>query len=278
MMSSSSRFHGEVDNSKVELPVFISPNELIFALNKKRSMFTIFNPYENEAQFRIMTTNPDRFDVSVIKGVIKPRRRIDVTIRLLSQKIPDVSEPTDDILTIDYFKITLQVGTLKGNKTIKVNWCSNADLSAEDSHVHLSPGVGDDSRPSKYKIKSSKLSSPSPSLQMNPSPSSISYNQRLFSNQRSSSVRPGRQVDHSSGGSNVNLVCTLCAIACVLTLFLPLSVDFELCKKTKSILDQPSTSFLSQIGELLSVSYEMKLGCSFALGLFTYRLISTLPD
>lgn len=79
-MSSSSRLYGESDSSKVDLPVFVSPNELLFAINKRRSLLTVFNPYSSEAQFRIMTTNPDRFDVSVTKGTIKPSRRIDMLV------------------------------------------------------------------------------------------------------------------------------------------------------------------------------------------------------
>lgn len=80
MSSSSRQPHGENEApiSMMELPVFVTPNELIFAANKKRSLLTVFNPYSNAAQFRIMTTSPDRFDVSVTKGTIKPNRRIDM--------------------------------------------------------------------------------------------------------------------------------------------------------------------------------------------------------
>lgn len=77
-MSSSSRFHGESDSSRVELPVFVTPGELILSTNIRRSLLTVFNPYGTEAQFRLMTTSPDRFDVSVTKGTIKPNRRIDM--------------------------------------------------------------------------------------------------------------------------------------------------------------------------------------------------------
>lgn len=255
-MSSSSRLFGDSDNSKLDLPVFISPNELNFALNKKRSILTIFNPYDTEAQFRIMTTNPDRFDVSVIKGIIKSKRRIDVTIRLLNQKIEDLPQPTEELETIDYFRVTLQVGQLKGNKPIKVNWSLNADLfEPEENQVHLLSGSADDTKHSKLKVKSMKTSS--------------------FSNQRCSLIRPGRQIDYSVGSSNINLICTLCALACVIGLLLPLTIDTE---KPKSYQDQASTTWISQISAIFSISYEMKLGCSFALGLFTYRLISTLPD
>lgn len=77
-MSISSRTHNESDNSKVELPVFLAPSDLVFTPDKRRSLLTVFNPYNSEAQFRILTTSPDRFDVSLTKGVIKVKRRIDM--------------------------------------------------------------------------------------------------------------------------------------------------------------------------------------------------------
>lgn len=77
-MSGSSRAPADGDTSKVDLPVFVSPIELSFASNKRRCFLTIYNPYGNEAQYRIMTTSPDRFDVSSTKGTIKPSRRVDV--------------------------------------------------------------------------------------------------------------------------------------------------------------------------------------------------------
>lgn len=77
-MSGSSRVFGDSESSRVELPVFATPNELVFSTSKRRALLTVFNPYGNEAQFRIMTTSPDRFDVSLAKGAIKPNRRIDM--------------------------------------------------------------------------------------------------------------------------------------------------------------------------------------------------------
>lgn len=77
-MSNSSRIFSESETSKIELPVFLSPNELVFSPGKRRSLLTVFNPYGNEAQFRILTTSPERFDVSLTKGTIKANRRIDM--------------------------------------------------------------------------------------------------------------------------------------------------------------------------------------------------------
>lgn len=77
-MSSSSKHHGDNDNPTVDLPVIILPTELVFSVTRRRALLTIFNPYGNEAQFRIMTTSPDRYDVSVTKGTIKPNRKIDM--------------------------------------------------------------------------------------------------------------------------------------------------------------------------------------------------------
>lgn len=78
-MSTSSRQYGEnADTSKIDLPVFVSPTELVFSPSKRKALLTVFNPYRNEAEFRIKTTSPNRFDVSNTKGIIKPDRRIDM--------------------------------------------------------------------------------------------------------------------------------------------------------------------------------------------------------
>lgn len=69
---------GENEGARVDLPVFVSPIELVFSPNKRRCFLTIYNPYGNEAQYRVMTTSPDRFDVSATKGLIKPSRRVDM--------------------------------------------------------------------------------------------------------------------------------------------------------------------------------------------------------
>lgn len=301
-MSQSSRLlaAGGGESSRVELPVFISPAELNYAPNKKRCLLTIFNPYNNEAQFRIMTTNPERYDVSIIKGTIKPGRRIDITIRLYIDKLLD--DPTDEPRVIDYFRVSMQMGPMKGSKPIKVLWQEYAEsIEANES---ISPligtgggGVVEDRSPSsssssaKLRMKSMKpsgglTSSASPIGIIN-SPSTSHISQR---NPKLSTMKPTRQqliqAELMNGGSNVNLVCTICALACVFTLFLPLSIDSELCKKVISYpTDQTSTStqaaatgIISQLSAFFRISYEMKLGCSFALGLFTYRLISTLPD
>lgn len=196
------------------------------------------------------------------------------TIRLLSKTIDNLPAPTNELQAIDYFRITLQVGPLKGNKPIKVHWCSSAELlEAEyESQVHLLAGLSED--------KNSKLIIKPPTLQLNTAAPTSTNQRSCLTNQRPPIVRPSRPADQ---GSNINLVCTICAIVCVATLFLPLSIDSELCKKVKTatvIAQAPAqpTSLLSQLTSLLSVSYEMKIGCSFALGLFTYRIISTLPD
>lgn len=77
-MSNSSRLVFENDTSRLDVPVFVSPTELIFSPNRKRSLLTIFNPYGKEAQFHILTTSPERFDLSNTKGILKPNRRIDM--------------------------------------------------------------------------------------------------------------------------------------------------------------------------------------------------------
>lgn len=132
------------------------------------------------------------------------------TIRILSHKIDELPIPTEEVQTIDYFRVTLQVGPLKGNKPIKVHWCLNAD-SVDSDDVPLIASDSDKSLKSSYKVKSSKTSTSSPSVQTNPqnisSSPTIHFNQRSFPNQRSTNIRSGRQPSQRShqGGSNVNL-------------------------------------------------------------------------
>lgn len=279
-MSSSSRVFTDGDNSKIDLPVFISPTELVFSISKRRTLLTVYNPFGNEAQFKILATNPDRFDVSVTKGIIKPNRRIDITIRLLSNKIEELPEPTDDVQIIDHFRVSIQIGAVKGNRQVKVGWVNNIEYSDVDETSRL---ISSDDSTLKPKLKALKSQTPAyisvSSSQRNPQ-SPLSASSRI-SALRSRSQLPDHQIV-SPTGSNVNLVCFLGAIVCVVLLFLPLAIDSELCKKAKLYhsdqTSQQPLGILAQIGNFLSVSYEMKFGCSFALGLFTYRLISTMPD
>lgn len=284
-MSSSSRVFGENDHSKVELPVFVTPNELVFSTAKRRGYLTVFNPYGSEAHFKILTTNPDRFDVSITKGIIKPNRRIDITIRLVSHEIDELPEATDEPQLIDHFRISIQVASLKGNKQVKVHWCALVDYSENDDDNRVIQSMNADEKAQKVKLKSLKqplLSSSSASP--NTPGSSANVSQRNLSQQsRTSILRSSRsQNDHpANNGSNINLICFLCAIICIISLFLPLAIDSELCKKAKLYSDNSNAQpmgWLAQLSNFLSVSYEMKFGCSFALGLFTYRLISTMPD
>jgi hypothetical protein len=278
-MSSSSRVFTDGDNPKIDLPVFISPAELVFSVSKRRTLLTVYNPYGNEAQFKILATNPDRFDVSLTKGTIKPNRRIDITIRLLSNKIDELPEPTDELQIIDHFRISIQIGAVKGNRQVRVGWVNSVEYSDVDDNSRL---IGGEDLTSRLKLKS---------LKQSPAYISVSSSQRnpqtpLATPSRASATRSRSQVsDHqivSPTGSNVNLVCFLGAIVCVVLLFLPLAIDSELCKKAKLYQSDESNSqaigLLAQMSNFLSVSYEMKFGCSFALGLFTYRLISTMPD
>lgn len=306
-MSSSSRMFADAggDNSKIELPVFILPPELVFSWSIRRALLTIYNPYGNEVQFKIMSTNPDRFDVSVPKGIIKPNRRIDVTIRLLSHKMEtELPDPTDELQVIDHFKISIQTGALRGNRQVKVNWIAScvdySDAAMDDTArllgtggASMGPGGALDEMSSKLKLKSLKQQvTASQRNAMQQSSPAFSSSGRLATS-RGSSLRsqhltaPDHHQQHHNAGSNVNLVCLMGALVCIVLLFLPLAIDSELCKKAKlyhanenetsSPNGQP-VGILAQLSNLLSVSYEMKFGCSFALGLFTYRLISTMPD
>lgn len=270
-MSSSSRIALE-EASRVELPVFLSSTELAFSPTRRRALLTIYNPYGKDAQYQIMTTSRDRFDLSSTRGTIKSNRRIDITVRLYSHKVEELSKPGEESEMIDYFRVFLQLGQLKGNKQVKVNWGLSSNDTVDSEEIHpLAP----DDKSSRNRIKTPKP------ISSNPTSYAAAVNSAVQRSTRATVTRANRQVDHLNGSNNVNLVCTLCAVACVITLFLPLSIDSELCKKAQLQQEQVTSQIsglLSQLTNIFSVSYEMKLGCSFALGLFTYRLISTMPD
>lgn len=122
----------------------------------------------------------------------------------MSQKIDELPEPTDELQTIDYFRITLQIGQLRGDKPIKVHWCQSADqLESDESLVH---SLGGNDKTSKLKVKSSKHTSAGQLSSLQTSPSQV---QRQFQSSRGGAgPRVGwraQQVDHDQGGTNVNL-------------------------------------------------------------------------
>lgn len=125
------------------------------------------------------------------------------TIRLLSDKLHELPEPSDEVRTIDYFRVSVQVGSLKGSKPVKVLWCACAE--SVDTNESLTPIMNDEDKSSKFKVK--KMNSPytNQSLQLTPAATSTSHTQR---NQKVPTSRLGRQptqTDPTSGGSNVNL-------------------------------------------------------------------------
>lgn len=120
------------------------------------------------------------------------------TIRVIGSKIDEIPESVDG--TIDYFRISVQIGLLKGYRDVKVDWNASADYSGdEDSHVHLST----EEKASKLKLRSSRQPA---TFNSNTSISSTSQIQRTSTAQRSTNLRSTRATsttEHS--GSNVNL-------------------------------------------------------------------------
>lgn len=115
-----------------------------------------------------------------------------------SQNIEELPEPTDELKTVDYFKVFVQIGQLKGSKQVKVLWCSDntETIESDESHVHL---VGSDDRVSRLKIKSSRVH-PS-NQQAYQSPAGISSPRQP----RSVLSRTTRSLESSGGSNNVNL-------------------------------------------------------------------------
>uniref|UniRef100_A0A6G1SFV8 Motile sperm domain-containing protein 1 n=1 Tax=Aceria tosichella TaxID=561515 RepID=A0A6G1SFV8_9ACAR len=157
-MGSSSRVFTDGEQPKIDLPIFVSPTELVFSMNKRRTLLTVYNPYGNEAQFRILTTNPERFDISSTRGTIKPNKRIDITIRLLSYKVEELPEPTDELQIIDQFRVSIQIGTLRGSRPVKVGWINyvTSEPDADDASRVMETG-GQDMTPG-VRLKSLKQS------------------------------------------------------------------------------------------------------------------------
>lgn len=142
------------------------------------------------------------FDRFIPTSVQKTNGRYlhDRTIRLLNSQIEELPEPVEELQAIDYFRIWIQVGQLKGNRPVKVNWCLNAEAhEPSDSRV---PVLGADEK-AKFKIKSSRSSANVSAVPLVSNPSTQS--QRNFSNIRTSSLRSGRQAIDQLQSSNVNL-------------------------------------------------------------------------
>lgn len=102
--------------------------------------------------------------------------------------------------TIDYFRISVQIGLLRGYRDVKVNWNSGADnLTDEGVHVHSSA----EDKASKLKLRPSRQPT---SFNTSTSLSPTSQIQRTTTAQRSTNLRSTRtsaNTEHS--GSNVNL-------------------------------------------------------------------------
>lgn len=122
-------------------------------------------------------------------------------MRLLSDQLHELPEPTDEARTIDYFRVSLQVGQLKGNKSVKVLWRAHADI-VESNESISSPLVGAEDK-SKIKVKALKQQYASSSPQLNTPHNSASHNTR---NLRNLNTRTGRVTTQDlPAGSNVNL-------------------------------------------------------------------------
>lgn len=66
------------------LPVFVFPTNLIFYSDDPQShtrVVTIYNPYDFPLNYKILSTDPNKYSVTEPEGVIKSRCGIDVLIR-----------------------------------------------------------------------------------------------------------------------------------------------------------------------------------------------------
>lgn len=80
------------------------------------------------------------------------------TIRLFNHQLEDLPLPSEEVETIDYFKIHVQIGNLRGTKQVKVYWCTNSSelIESEDIHSHLIGSQEIRSLTAKHKTKISK--------------------------------------------------------------------------------------------------------------------------
>lgn len=127
-------------------------------------------------------------------------------IRLLSSAIPDLPDASETSQSIDYFRISVQFGQLKGARPLEVHWCLNAPQSDPDNtSTQISDDAGDIS--SRFRGKSALSSKSTPTLsdptRQKQSQSAAAPTRSSIS--RPSSIRPARQPNHLDGSSNVNL-------------------------------------------------------------------------
>jgi len=126
------------------LPVFVFPTSITFYARDRLSykqVLTLYNPYDFTLYFQVLSTKPDKYNVTNSEGRLKPRNCIDIVIR--HKCASDVSQ----IGVTDKFRIHVQeVGynDILGKK----------DISATLAEISL-PDTTEDDEPSFAALTSS---------------------------------------------------------------------------------------------------------------------------
>ncbi|KAG9510624.1 Delta-1-pyrroline-5-carboxylate dehydrogenase, mitochondrial, partial [Fragariocoptes setiger] len=128
--------------------------------------------------------------------------------QLLPDHIDDLPEPELEPQTIDSFRITLQVGNLRGNKAIQVLWCADAEhlensdntfLQQDNSDKKTPPSTGSSSTVYRTASKSALATNRSTTSSSTTVSAPIRPNNRNLQNSRMGTLNGPR--DHS----NINL-------------------------------------------------------------------------
>ena len=124
-------------------------------------------------------------------------------MRLHQESIDELPDAYEEPQVIDHFRVTLQIGNLRGSKAVRVLWCSDAELlDNQNSSI-----VGSDEKLAKTRTKSPKP------------PNVTGPVQRAFINQRTmatsqNSVRTHNEIVQDKSNVNLGNILRLHLINC----------------------------------------------------------------
>jgi len=231
-----------MEDSSRSLPVFVFPTSLSFYADdspSQRQVLTIYNPYDFNVRFRVLSTCPQKYNVVDPAGTIKPHYGVDIVVR-----INDVSRAHHN--KTDQFRIHL---------------IRAGDPSESSGHRDVSATLYPTKKSNQSAMGGGDMSSSMFSMTSSPDANDDSVQRpRVHRIDDDGSGQSGR----NSTGQSPNVLIILIAVACVLTLMLPVASD--------GLADAQARSLLPVY---LHISLPQKLIAAYVLGLVTMVIFRT---